>query len=65
MNAIVIVALKRPLTFVVLAILILMFGGLAIWRTPTDIFPGIGIPVVAVIWSYANDDDNSRQHRTH
>ncbi len=53
MNAIVLVALKRPLTFVVLAILILIFGGLAAWRTPTDIFPGIGIPVVAVIWAYA------------
>ena len=53
MNAIVLVALKRPLTFVVLAILILIFGGLAVWRTPTDIFPGIGIPVVAVIWTYA------------
>ena len=53
MNAIVLVALKRPLTFVVLAILILLFGGLAVWRTPTDIFPGIGIPVVAVIWTYA------------
>ncbi len=53
MNAIVLVALKRPLTFVVLAILILIFGGLAVLRTPTDIFPGIGIPVVAVIWTYA------------
>ena len=52
MNAIVLVALKRPLTFVVLAILILLFGGLAAWRTPTDIFPAIGIPVVAVIWTY-------------
>ena len=52
MNAIVIVALKRPLTFVVLAILILLFGGLAVWNTPTDIFPAIGIPVVAVIWTY-------------
>ena len=52
MNAIVIVALRRPLTFVVLAILILLFGGLAVWNTPTDIFPTIGIPVVAVIWTY-------------
>ena len=61
MNAIVLVALKRPLTFVVLAILILLFGGLAVWRTPTDIFPGIGIPVVAVIWTYAglSPDDMS------
>src|SRR6202521_5249656 len=52
MNAIVLIALKRPYTFVVLAILILIFGGRAALRTPTDIFPNIGIPVVAVIWSY-------------
>src|SRR6195256_3440979 len=52
MNAIVLVALKRPYTFVVLAILILVFGGRAALRTPTDIFPKIGIPVVAVVWTY-------------
>jgi multidrug efflux pump subunit AcrB len=52
MNAIVLIALKRPYTFVVLAILILIFGGRAALRTPTDIFPNIGIPVVAVIWTY-------------
>src|SRR5579859_4860123 len=52
MNAIVITALKRPYTFVVLAILIVIFGGLAAFRTPTDIFPNIRIPVVAVVWTY-------------
>jgi Cu/Ag efflux pump CusA len=52
MNAIVLIALKRPYTFVVLAILILVFGGRAAMRTPTDIFPNIGIPVVAVVWTY-------------
>jgi multidrug efflux pump subunit AcrB len=52
MNAVVVVALKRPYTFVVLAILIVIFGGLAALRTPTDIFPAIRIPVVAVIWTY-------------
>src|SRR5271155_2133550 len=52
MNAIVLIALKRPYTFVVLAILILIFGGRAVLRTPTDIFPNIGIPVVAVVWTY-------------
>jgi multidrug efflux pump subunit AcrB len=41
-------ALKRPYTFVVLAILILIFGVLAAIRTRTDIFPNIHIPVVAV-----------------
>jgi len=52
MNAIVLVALRRPYTFVVLAILILIFGGRAALNTPTDIFPNIGIPVVASIWTY-------------
>lgn len=52
MNAIVLIALKRRLTFVVLAILILLFGGQAVWKTPTDIFPAIRIPVVAVVWTY-------------
>jgi multidrug efflux pump subunit AcrB len=52
MNAIVLIALKRPYTFVVLAILILIFGGRAVLSTPTDIFPNIGIPVVAVVWTY-------------
>src|ERR1700678_4499807 len=52
MNAIVLIALKRPYTFVVLAILILIFGGRAALRTPTDVFPNIGIPVVAIIWTY-------------
>ena len=45
-------ALKRPYTFVVLAILIFIFGGLAIVRTPTDIFPNIDILVVSIIWNY-------------
>src|SRR5579871_4924195 len=52
MNAIVLVALKRPYTFVVLAILIVIFGGRAALNTPTDIFPNIGIPVVAAVWTY-------------
>src|SRR6202035_3917684 len=53
MNAIVVTALKRPYTFVVLAILILLYGGMAVFKTPTDIFPPIKIPVVAVIWTYS------------
>jgi multidrug efflux pump subunit AcrB len=46
------VALRRPYTFVVLALAILLVGPLTILRTPVDIFPAIDIPVVAVIWSY-------------
>ena len=45
-------ALRRPYTFVVVSILIVIMGGLAIVRTPTDIFPTIDIPVVSIIWSY-------------
>ncbi len=45
-------ALRRPYTFVVASILILIMGGLAIVRTPTDIFPTIDIPVVSIIWNY-------------
>ena len=47
------VALSRPYTFVVLAILILMVSPLVILRTPTDIFPNIDIPVIAVVWTYS------------
>jgi len=45
-------ALRRPYTFVVMAILILIMGTLAILRTPTDIFPNINIPVVSIIWNF-------------
>ena len=46
------IALKRPYTFVVLALLILLFGPLAALRSPTDIFPDIRIPVISVVWTY-------------
>ncbi|MGV2289821.1 efflux RND transporter permease subunit [Trinickia sp. YCB016] len=46
-------ALTRPYTFIVLALLILLAGPLAALRTPTDIFPDIRIPVISVVWSYA------------
>jgi multidrug efflux pump subunit AcrB len=45
-------ALRRPYTFIVLAIVIMLLGTFAIWRTPTDIFPNIRIPVVATVWKY-------------
>jgi multidrug efflux pump subunit AcrB len=45
-------ALSKPYTFVVLAILILLAGTIAWMRTATDIFPDIKIPVVAVVWTY-------------
>ena len=46
------IALKRPYTFVVMALLMLVLGPLAAMRTPTDIFPEIRIPVIAVAWAY-------------
>ena len=52
MLAIVRIALSKPYTFVVLAMVIVIFGVTAALRTPIDIFPNIGIPVVAVVWTY-------------
>ena len=45
-------AIKRPYTFVVMALLLLILGPLAALKTPTDIFPEIRIPVIAVAWAY-------------
>src|SRR5678810_549833 len=45
-------ALRRPYTFVVAALLLLLMTPFVITKTPTDIFPAINIPVVSVIWSY-------------
>ncbi len=45
-------ALRRPYTFVVAAILILILGILSILTTPKDIFPSINIPVISVVWNY-------------
>src|SRR5579862_3032934 len=45
-------ALRRPYTFIVMAVLILILGIASIKQTPTDIFPNIDIPVVSVIWTY-------------
>src|SRR6202040_658648 len=52
MTALVRIALSRPYTFVVLALLILIIGQLAAVRTPTDIFPEIRIPVIGVVCNY-------------
>jgi multidrug efflux pump subunit AcrB len=46
-------ALNRPYTFIVLALLILLISPIVILRTPTDIFPNINIPVIAVIWNFS------------
>src|SRR5579862_5142704 len=46
------IALDRPYTFLVLALIILILSPIVILRTPTDIFPNIDIPVIAVAWQY-------------
>jgi multidrug efflux pump subunit AcrB len=46
------IALHRPYTFIVLALRILIASPVVILRTPTDIFPNINIPVIAVAWTY-------------
>src|SRR5579862_264635 len=52
MTALVRIALRRPYTFIVLALLLLIVGPLAASRTPVDIFPEIRIPIIAAIWRY-------------
>ncbi len=52
MLVIVRIALQRPYTFVVMAMLILIFGAMAVVKTPVDVFPNIDIPVVSVVWTY-------------
>jgi multidrug efflux pump subunit AcrB len=52
MLGIVRIALRRPYTFVVMAMVIMIIGPLAAMRSPVDILPDIRIPVIAVIWSY-------------
>ena len=45
-------ALRRPYTFAVLALLLMILGPLAVFNTPTDIFPNINIPVIAMVWTF-------------
>src|SRR6202043_3982141 len=56
-------ALRRSYTFIVMAILIGIMGGLSIVTTPTDIFPYINIPMVGVIWTYSgmSPDDMAKR----
>ena len=49
---IVALALRRPYTFIVMALLILIVSPIVILRTPTDIFPDINIPVISIVWNY-------------
>jgi multidrug efflux pump subunit AcrB len=53
LNQIVLIALRRPYTFVVMAILIVIFGGRTILHMPTDVFPNVRVPVTSVVWIYS------------
>ena len=56
-------ALRRPYTFVVVAMLVLILGVLTIFKTPTDIFPDIKIPVISVIFNYSGmSPDDMEKH---
>ena len=56
-------ALRRPYTFVVAALVLLLLTPFVLLRTPTDIFPDINIPVVSVIWQYAGLDAREMEQR--
>src|SRR5271170_8011875 len=56
-------ALRRPYTFVVFAILLLILGPLSVLNTPTDIFPNINIPVVSIVWNYSGFSPSDMANR--
>src|SRR6266571_7410745 len=56
-------ALRRPYTFVVAAIVLLLLVPFVLWRTPVDIFPAINIPVISVIWQYTGLSPNEVEGR--
>ena len=56
-------ALRSPYTFVVMAALIVILGGIAIVRMPTDILPDIDIPVVSAIWQYKGMSADEMEQR--
>jgi len=60
---IVALALRRPYTFVVVALLLLILGPIVIFRTPTDIFPNINIPVVSILWNYSGLNSQEMANR--
>ncbi len=60
---IVLLALRRPYTFVVAALLLIILTPFILSRTPTDIFPAINIPVVSVIWQYTGLDARQMEQR--
>src|ERR1700679_3409469 len=60
---IVLLALRRPYTFVVAALLLVIVTPFILIRTPVDIFPAINIPVVSIIWQYTGLDAKQMEQR--
>src|SRR5499427_2673647 len=56
-------ALRRPYTFVVAAIVLVLLTPFVLLRTPTDIFPSINIPVVSIVWTYVGLDAQDMEQR--
>ncbi len=56
-------ALRRPLTFIVASLVLLLLTPYVLLKTPTDIFPSINIPVVSIIWQYAGMDSKGIEQR--
>ena len=56
-------ALRRPYTFVVASMLVLILGIVTIFRTPTDVFPNVDIPVIAVVYQYAGMSSDEMESR--
>src|SRR5689334_9910701 len=56
-------ALRRPYTFVVMALVIILLTPVALMRTPTDIFPEINIPVISLVWTYTGLQPQEMEQR--
>src|SRR6204780_2338986 len=56
-------ALARPYTFIVMALVIVLLAAVVIPRTPTDIFPNIDIPVISLVWNYAGLEPQEMEER--
>src|SRR5579862_6873135 len=60
---IVLLALRRPYTFVVAALLLILLTPFILMRTPVDIFPSINIPVISIIWQYTGLNPQQMEQR--
>jgi CzcA family heavy metal efflux pump len=56
-------ALQRPYTFIVMALVIVLLTPLVVWRTPTDIFPEINIPVISLVWTFTGLQPQEMEQR--